>query len=82
MQPDDTIKRRGNKNVQQPRAQQHTADALLTQREAADLLSVSPGYLRESSCPKLLLPGNGPRGKPLVRYVRSDVLAWALARRT
>src|SRR5713101_5563145 len=57
-------------------------DRLLTQKEAAALLNVSPGYLRESSCPKILLEGNGSRGKPLVRYLRSDVLDWALARRT
>lgn len=58
------------------------ADELLTQREAAGVLRVSVAYLRASSCPKLLLPGSGPRGKPLVRYLRSDVLSWALARRT
>jgi hypothetical protein len=58
------------------------ADQLLTQGEAAELLRVSVSYLRASSCPKILLPGRGDRGKPLVRYLRSDVLAWALARRT
>lgn len=52
----------------------------LTQREAARLLRVSVSYLRESSCPKHLLPGNGPRGRPLVRYLRDEVLAWASAR--
>jgi hypothetical protein len=57
-------------------------DRLLAQKEAAELLGVSVSYLRESSCPKVLLPGTGPRGKPLVRYLRSDVLSWALARRT
>lgn len=57
-------------------------DRLLTQKEAAEMLHVSPGYLRESSCPKILLEGNGSRGKPLVRYLRADVLNWALARRT
>ena len=58
-----------------------TTDALLTQREAADLLKVSVSYLRSSCCPKVLLPGTGPRGRPLVRYLRSDVLNWALSRR-
>jgi hypothetical protein len=52
----------------------------LTQREAATLLRVSVSYLRASSCPKHLLPGNGPRGRPLVRYLRDEVLAWATAR--
>jgi hypothetical protein len=58
------------------------SDKLLTQREAASVLNVSVAYLRASTCPKLLLPGSGPRGKPLVRYLRSDVLSWAIARRT
>jgi len=57
------------------------APMLLTQKEAADLLAVSVSYLRASSCPKVLLPGTGPRGKPLVRYVHADVLGWALSRR-
>lgn len=52
----------------------------LTQREAAGLLRVSVSYLRASSCPKHLLPGNGARGRPLVRYLRDDLLAWATAR--
>jgi hypothetical protein len=52
----------------------------LTQREAARLLRVSVSYLRASSCPKHLLPGNGPRGRPLVRYFRDDVIAWGSAR--
>jgi hypothetical protein len=52
----------------------------LTQREAAHLLRVSVSFLRASSCPKHHLPGNGPRGRPLVRYLRDDVLAWGAAR--
>jgi hypothetical protein len=52
----------------------------LTQREAAHLLRVSVSYLRASSCPKHLLPGNGPRGRPLVRYLRDELLAWATTR--
>jgi hypothetical protein len=52
----------------------------LTQREAARVLRVSVSFLRASSCPKHLLPGNGPRGRPLVRYLRSEVLAWGTAR--
>jgi hypothetical protein len=48
----------------------------LTQKEAATLLAVSPRYLRASSCPKILLPGLGKAGKPMVRYDRTAVLAW------
>jgi hypothetical protein len=51
-------------------------DRLMTQRESAAYLDVSVSYLRASSCPKLLLPGTGPRGKPLVRYRLSDLDAW------
>lgn len=50
---------------------------LWTQREAAFYLGVSSRYLRASDCPKLLLPGTGPRGKKLVRYDPSDVRSWA-----
>ena len=49
----------------------------LTQRAAARLLGVSPSFLRASSCPRLEIPGNGPARRPLVRYFREDVLAWA-----
>lgn len=51
-------------------------DRLVTQREAAQFLAVSARYLRESSCPKVLLPGHGKKGQPLVRYAMSDLLAW------
>lgn len=52
----------------------------LTQKEAARLLRVSVSYLRASSCPKHLLPGNGRKGKEMVRYRRDEVLAWGSAR--
>ena len=51
-------------------------DRLWTQAEAAYYLGVSARYLRESACPKVLLPGNGPKGQPLVRYDPADVKAW------
>jgi hypothetical protein len=51
-------------------------DELLTQRNAAELLKVSVSYLRASDCPKMLLPGNGPKARPIVRYRRSEILAW------
>jgi hypothetical protein len=50
---------------------------LLTQKEAAAYLRVSPAYLRASSCPKILLPGNGKKGRPMVRYRVEDRTAWA-----
>lgn len=53
-------------------------EVLLTQREAAGILKVGVSYLRASDCPKVLLPpARGTR--PLVRYRRSAVLAWAVA---
>jgi hypothetical protein len=58
------------------------SDRLWTQREAAYYLGVSPRYLRESSCPKVLLPGNGEQGQPLVRYEAKQVREWAARRRT
>lgn len=54
--------------------------ACLTQREAAQQLHVSVSYLRNSDCPKLLLPsGRGKR--PLVRYLRADLERWTASRR-
>jgi hypothetical protein len=55
-------------------------EPLWLQREAAAFLRVSPGYLRRSSCPKVLLPSNRPNGKPLLRYDPTEVKAWAEAR--
>ena len=52
-------------------------DRLWTQREAAYYLGVSARYLRESVCPKVLLPGNGPKGQPIVRYDPAEVKQWA-----
>jgi hypothetical protein len=51
-------------------------DRLWNQREAAQYLAVSARYLRESTCPKVLLPGNGAKGQPLGRYDPADVKAW------
>lgn len=56
-------------------------EGLWTAPEAAKFLSVSVGYLRESSCPKILLPSNGRGARELVRYDPKDVRAWALSRR-
>lgn len=50
--------------------------ALWTQKEAALNLRVSTAYLRQSGCPKVLLPSLKPDGKPMVRYVPSEVEKW------
>lgn len=55
---------------------------LWNQEEAAAYLSVSPRYLRDSSCPKVCLPGNGRQRQSLVRYKPEQVIAWAEAWRT
>jgi hypothetical protein len=52
---------------------------LWTQREAAAFLQVTTRYLRDSSCPKILLPGNGAKRQPLVRYDPDEVRSWARA---
>ena len=49
----------------------------LTQKSAARLLGVSTSWLRSSSAPRVLLPGNGPAGQPLLRYSRAALLEWA-----
>ncbi len=54
-----------------------TAEPLVSQREAAVFLDVSQSYLRASSCPKVLLPGNGTKARPLVRYRISEVAQWS-----
>jgi hypothetical protein len=55
----------------------HSAPPILwTQKEAAAHLRVSPRYLRASSVPKILLPGNGATRKPLLRYHPLAVQAW------
>jgi hypothetical protein len=48
----------------------------MTQKEAAGLLRVSQSWLRASECPKVLLPGNGPKRRNLVRYRMSDIERW------
>ncbi len=57
-------------------AETSPAEGLWTQKEAAAFLRVSTRYLRESGCPKVLLPGTGTKGQPLVRYDPRDVRAW------
>jgi hypothetical protein len=45
------------------------------------MLRVSVAWLRASECPKVLLPGNGPKRRALVRYRMSDIEAWSEQRR-
>jgi hypothetical protein len=52
-------------------------ERLWTQPEAAAYLGVTPRYLRDSSCPKMLLPGNGAKHQPMVRYDPAEVRTWA-----
>jgi hypothetical protein len=55
---------------------------LWTQVEAAEFLGMSPRWLRDSNAPKILLPGNGPRGRPTVRYDAYSLMEWAQAHST
>jgi hypothetical protein len=52
-------------------------ERLVSQKQAAAFLHVSQTYLRASSCPKVLLPGNGPKDRHLVRYRLTEVAAWS-----
>ena len=54
-----------------------TEPGAFSQRGAARFLGVSVGYLRHSSCPKVRLPSNRPNGKPVIRYFRHAIEAWA-----
>lgn len=49
---------------------------LWTQEQAAAYLNVSTRYLRDSSCPKVLLPGNGRQREYLLRYKPEQVIQW------
>ena len=53
-----------------------TKRPLLRQREAALYCGVSVSYLRASRCPKVLLPGHGPKGRPVVRYDPDALDRW------
>lgn len=51
-------------------------EPLMRQKEAAAFLGVSVNWLRASDCPKVLLPGQGVKGHPVIRYNRADLLEW------
>lgn len=50
--------------------------------QAAAFLSVSPRYLRDTDCPRMRLPGRGPKRQALLRFVPAVVAAWAERWRT
>jgi hypothetical protein len=50
-------------------------DRLWVEDEAAEYLRMSPRWLRDSTVPKVLLPGTGSRSS--VRYDPAEVKAWA-----
>ena len=73
-------RRATGRRIDQGRPQEaRLIDCLLRQPDAARLLGVSVSYLRASTCPKRFLPSNGRGKKPLVRYLHSELLEWALA---
>lgn len=51
-------------------------DRLWTSEQAALYLSVSERYLRDSSCPRVRLPGNGSGEQAVVRFDPAEVKAW------
>ena len=55
----------------------HESDRLWSQQEAAAWLGVSVRYLRDSGCPKILLPSHGTGRRDIVRYDPADVRGWA-----
>jgi hypothetical protein len=57
-------------------------ERLVTQKQMAEAMKVSPSYLRASDCPKVLLPGNGKAKKSLVRYDPEEVAKWWTRHRT
>lgn len=57
-----------------PRPPRHTP--LWTIEQAAAHLGVSPRYLRDTSCPRVRLPGLGPRRQAVVRFIPSAVRGW------
>jgi hypothetical protein len=71
--------------VLQPPASEGTVTTmhrgLLTQREAADFLSVSVSYLRTADVKKILLPGRGKK-RPVLRYDPNDLAEWVRHWRT
>lgn len=58
------------------------AQPLWTLEQAADYLGVSARYFRDTDCPRVRLPGRGPRRQPLLRFVPAVVAVWAERWRT
>lgn len=57
-------------------------EPLWTIEQAATYLGVSARYLRDTDCPRLRLPGHGPKGQPIIRFLAAAVRAWAERWRT
>jgi hypothetical protein len=49
-------------------------------REAAAGIGVSRSFLIASDCPRHRYRGNGPKGRLLLVFYRSEVLAWWASR--
>lgn len=60
----------------------HGFEPLWTVLQAAAYLNVSERYMRDTDCPRVLLPGNGEKCQPLVRYIPVVVRDWAYRWRT
>lgn len=56
------------------------AGAPWQQRHAAAVTGFSVSFLRNSDCPCYREEGNGPKGKPRISYVPTEVRAWKAAR--
>ena len=70
-----TRKIRGGPPVGGPLNHGNATDGLWTSKQAAAYLQMSARWLRDSSVPKVLLPGAGKRAS--VRYDPDEVKAWA-----
>ena len=51
-----------------------------TQKHAAVVTGYSVSFLRNSTCPKRYEEGEGPKARPRLVYVPSEVRAWKASR--
>lgn len=51
-----------------------------TQKHAAAVTGYSISFLRNSDCPKQSEEGNGPKGRPRVVYLPTEVREWKQSR--
>jgi hypothetical protein len=66
------------KRIESPHVPDATSanGGLWTQADCAAFLAVSPRWLRDSTAPKVMLPGGGPAGRPIVRYEPAAIQSW------